>query len=45
MCQIVLLSACVKNGSVVVLQVNANAAEWKTNGPSLRSLRNGFAAS
>ena len=40
--QIILLSCCVKQGSIYVLEISASAEEWKKNGPSLRSVRDSF---
>ena len=40
--QIILLSCCVTNGGIYVLEISASSEEWKKNGPSLRSVRDSF---
>jgi len=40
--KIILLSCCVTNGGIYVLEISASSEEWKKNGPSLRSVRDSF---
>jgi hypothetical protein len=40
--QVILLSACVANGKVNVLQVGANEEQWKLGSKAIKSLRKSF---